>query len=284
MMKSRRLFVLACLPILLPACGNDSPLPLVGTLERDRIELVADAQEPITQIAVHEGDTVKAGQLILQLDDSRGRAQLQQATAAREQAQSRIQGAQATLLQAQNDFNRTRLLVKHATRTPSDLDAARAALDNARASLHSALAGLSAAQASVDDLTITLQRLSVRAPRDAVVDSLPYHLGESPPVHGVVAVLLDNNAAYARIYVPEILRNRIHPGMQATVHLDGIAHGYPASIRFISSDAAFTPYYALTERDRGRLSYLAKVYLDGPDTGKLPIGAPVTIDLPALRH
>lgn len=284
MMKSRRLFVLACLPILLSACGNDSPLPLVGTLERDRIELVADAQEPITHIAVHEGDAVKAGQLILQLDASRTQAQLQEATASRDQAAAHLQGAQATLVQAQNDFSRTQSLVKHGSRTPSDLDAARAALDNARAALRSATAGLSAAQASIRDLDITLQRLDVRAPRAAVVDSLPYHLGESPPMHAVVAVLLDSEAAYAQVYVPETLRDRIRPGMRATVHLDGIAQDQPASVRFISSDAAFTPYYALTERDRGRLAYLAKIYLDEDDTAKLPVGAPVSVDFPSLHH
>jgi HlyD family secretion protein len=284
MMKPRWLFVLACLPILLSACGNDSPLPLVGTLEHDRIELVAYAQEPITQIAAHEGEAVKPGQLILQLDDSRTRAQLQEAIASRDQATAHVEGAQATLKQAENDFSRTQSLVKHGTRTPSDLDAARAALDNAHANLHAAQAQLSAAQASIRDIGVTLQRLSVRAPRAAVVDSLPYHLGESPPIHSSVAVLLDSGAAYAQVYVPETLRNRIQPGMQATVHFDGIARDYPASVRFISSDAAFTPYYALTERDRSRLSYLAKIYLDGHDNASLPIGAPLTIDFPALHH
>jgi HlyD family secretion protein len=283
-MKSRWLFVLACLPILLSACGNDSPLPLVGTLERDRIELVADAQEPITRIAVHEGETVQPGQLILQLDDRRTRAQLQEATASRSQAMAHVQAAQATLLQAKNDFSRTQSLVKHGTRTPSDLDAARAALDNARANLDAARASLTAAQASIDNLDITLQRLSVRAPRAATVDSLPYHLGETPPIHGVIAVLLDNGTAYAQLYVPEALRNKIHPRLQATVHFDGLTRDYPASVHFISSDAAFTPYYALTERDRGRLSYLAKVYLDAGDNVKLPVGAPVTVDFPALHH
>jgi HlyD family secretion protein len=283
-MKFCRLFVLACLPVLLSACGNDSSLPLVGTLERDRIELVADAQEPITRIAVHEGETVAPGQLILQLDDSRTRAQLQEAVASRTQAAAHIQGAQASLLQARNDFARTQSLVKHGTRTPSDLDAARSALDNAHANLDAARAGLKAAQASIDNLDITLQRLSVRAPRAATVDSLPYHLGETPPIQGVVAVLLDNATAYAQIYVPEALRNRIQPGMQATVRFDGLTQDFPASVRFISSDAAFTPYYALTERDRGRLSYLAKVYLDAGDDGKLPVGAPVTVDFPALHH
>ena len=44
-----------------------------------------------------------------------------------------------------------------------------------------------------------------------------------------------------------------------------------------ASDAAFTPYYALTERDRGRLSYEAKVDLTG-DRERLPDGIPVEVE------
>ncbi|HEX5339458.1 MAG TPA: HlyD family efflux transporter periplasmic adaptor subunit [Gammaproteobacteria bacterium] len=284
MSTSRLPIALVFLSMLLTACGKDTPLPLVGTLERDRIELVAEAQEPVTAIAVHEGESVKAGALILQLDDRRYQTMLQQAGASRAQAEAHVQGAKATLVQTQQDFTRTRSLVQHGNRSPADLDAARAALDNAQANLLSAQAALSGAQAAIRNINITLQRLSVRAPRDAIVDALPYHLGERPPVHAVVAVLLDADSAYAQVYVPELLRNRIQPGMKASVHLDGIAHDYAASVRFISLDAAFTPYYALTERDRSRLAYLAKIYLDKTATGKLPVGAPVSVDFPSLHQ
>ena len=47
--------------LALAACGDDRGGALLGTLERDRIELVAEAQEPITRVAVREGEAVKAG-------------------------------------------------------------------------------------------------------------------------------------------------------------------------------------------------------------------------------
>lgn len=279
----RPLIALACLPLLFSACGNNTPLPLVGTLERDRIELVAEAQEPITRLAVTEGERVKAGQLILQLDTSRTQVALQEADALRDQAAARERGAQATLTQAQKDFSRTQSLVQRGARSPADLDAGRATLDNADAALQAARATLTGAQASIQDLEITLSRLSVRAPRDAIVDALPYHLGERPPLHGVVAVLLDTSTAYAEVYVPETLRSHITPDMQASVQLDGGTKDYTAHLRYISSDAAFTPYYALTERDRSRLAYLVKIYLDN-NTATLPVGAPVSVDFPALHQ
>ena len=102
--------LIAMAALLLSACNDGSPMPLPGTLERDRMELVAEDQEPIVDIAVHEGDQVKAGQLILQLDDSRYRALLANAVAARNQAADRIPGAEASLDQAEKEFARNERL------------------------------------------------------------------------------------------------------------------------------------------------------------------------------
>ncbi|MGH7337050.1 MAG: hypothetical protein ACREI7_05705, partial [Myxococcota bacterium] len=41
----------------------------------------------------------------------------------------------------------------------------------------------------------------------------------------------------------------------------------------------FTPYYALTERDRGRLTYVAKVDLEGEAARALPTGLPLEVEL-----
>jgi len=270
--------------LALAACGDDTALPLTGTLERDRMELVAEAQEPIAQIAVHEGDRVKAGDLILQLDPSVAAAEVAQAQSARDQAAAKLPGADASFTRAQRDFARIQTLVNEQTQTASQLDHARDALDNARAARNMDAAALAQAQAALDQAKISLQRLSVRAPRDAVVDSLPYHLGERPPVRAVVAVLLDAGNAYAQVYIPEPLRARALTGTQATLKFDGLDKSYSGTLRFVSQDASFTPYYSLTERDRSRLAYLAKVYLQPGDAAGLPAGAPVMVDFPSLHR
>jgi HlyD family secretion protein len=54
-------------------------------------------------------------------------------------------------------------------------------------------------------------------------------------------------------------------------------------VRYISSEAAFTPYYSLNERDRGRLSFLAEIVLTEPDAAKLPTGMPVEARLTGSR-
>lgn len=280
-MKLRAIFIIS-LASGLSACGDDSGLPLTGTLERDRIDLVAEAQEPIVQVAVHEGERVKAGDLILQLDTSNFSTQVTQAQSTRDQAAAKLPGADATFTRAQKDYDRIQQLVKAGTRPASDLDQARDALDNARASRNAAAAVLAQSQAALEQAKLSLGRLSVRAPRDAVVDSLPYHLGERPPARAVVATLLDSSAAYVQVYIPEPLRVKTVVGTQASLKFDGTDKAYTGTLRYVSQDASFTPYYSLTERDRSRLAYLAKVYLQG-DTADLPSGAPVSVDFPGLH-
>lgn len=55
--------------------------------------------------------------------------------------------------------------------------------------------------------------------------------------------------------------------------IDGLVEG---TVRRIASEAGFTPYFALTERDRGRLSYVAEVDLQQQAT-RLLEGLPVQV-------
>jgi HlyD family secretion protein len=48
-------------------------------------------------------------------------------------------------------------------------------------------------------------------------------------------------------------------------------------VRYISAQAAFTPYFALTQKDRSHLSYLAEITLAGPAAAELPAGIPVEV-------
>ena len=93
-----------------------------------------------------------------------------------------------------------------------------------------------------------------------------------------MAILLTGPQAYARVFVPEAIRARVQPGQRARVYVDGIAEPLDGVIRWVSRDAAFTPYFALTDTDRGRLSYPAKIDLDDT-TRRIPDGVPVEVEL-----
>lgn len=304
--------------LALGACGDDDTA-LLGTLERDRVELVAEAQEPIVEVAVREGQAVTAGALLLRLDPATVTARLAQARAAAALAERRhaelaagarreavraaralADGAAARAEAEAKEFERTRKLVADGMLPASALDRQRALADGAAADLaaarerllelergtraevvEQAAAALAGERARVAELELSLERHTVRAPRAGVVDALPYELGERPPKGAPVAVLLADGQPYARVFIPEPRRASVAAGSRATARLDGSDREWQAEVRYVSAEAAFTPYYALNERERGRLAFLAEIVLTEPEATALPTGLPVEVRLAA---
>jgi HlyD family secretion protein len=305
----------------LAACGGNGDV-LLGTLERDRVELVAEASEPIVGIAVREGAAVAAGRPLLTLDDAAVEARLARARAAALQAERRhaelvagarretrgvaravAAGATARATAESREYERIEKLVADGMLPANALDRQRALKDSAAADeraaaerlselvhgnrpevVEQAAAALAAAEAEVSGLELSLARHTVVAPVAGIVDALPYELGERPPQGAPVVVLLAGGQPFARVYIPEGQRSSVAPGTPATVRIDGSDRDWQAEIRYISSEAAFTPYYALNERERGRLSYLAEVVLTEPEAAALPTGMPVEVRLPEARN
>jgi HlyD family secretion protein len=119
----------------------------------------------------------------------------------------------------------------------------------------------------------------VRAPRPGVIEALPYELGERPPAGAPVAVVLADGTPYARVYVPEPLRAAYVAGARTRLRIDGVAEPLAGTVRYVSAEASFTPYYSLTQKDRTRLSYLAEIDVDDPAAASLPAGVPVQVTL-----
>lgn len=297
--------------LFLTAC-NPRQEVAVGTLEWDRVELIAEASEPIIEIDRREGEQIERGDVILRLDPRRVLAHLTEAQATRDEAaarlaelergpraeriveaRARLRGAQEQLEIRRRELDRLKKLQKDNLASPGAVDTARrqrdAALserDRARATLDELETGttfeeldqarqaLARAEASVQAAKVDLERLTVRAPVPGRLDDLPYKRGEQPPVGNVVAVLLAGERPYARVYVPETLRVHVTPGTRARIHVDGLGEPLEGRVRKVLSDPTFTPYYALTERDRGRLSYLAEIDLEGANA-ELPAGVPL---------
>jgi HlyD family secretion protein len=301
---------------LLAACASDDESTLPGTLERDRVELVADANEAIVSLPFAEGATVKVGDVIVVQDRELSTASLDAARAQLAEAEARLEelknGPRATTIRAatarrdnaraQRDSavrERDRLLglvarslvsQQEADRQSSVADAAEANLREAEADLREMQEGTRAeqiaqARQAADSARATLQsqqttssRLEVRAPIAGTIDALPFRLGEKPVRGATVAVLLSDSAPFARIHVPEPIRARVKVGTQATLAVDGIERQFKGQVRFIASEAEFTPYYSLTATDRSRLSFLAEVVLDDNEAS-LPSGVPVDVTL-----
>lgn len=300
----------------LAGCGNEENANrVVGELTSDRHELSAEVSEPIRTITIAEGESVVAGQVLVEQDSSRARAHLAEAEALLAQRQARldelvrgprkelitgaranVEGAAQELEFRQSELARIREIHARGLASPDLLDRAEAAMDAAAANsklrlaqLEELLTGttieeLSQAEQNVkqaaarrDSASIDLDRHTLRAPVDGVVDSRLFELGERPSSGQPVMVMLGGAQPYARVYVPEALRVHVAAGDAAMVMVDGLEKPLRGRVRWVASEPAFTPYYALTERDRGRLSYVAKIDVS-IERERLPDGVPVEVE------
>jgi len=314
-MKHKTWFV-PILLLTLTACNNADKTFMVGTLERDRVEVSVESNEPIIAIHVQDGQVLRTGDLILEQDPARLERILAQQVALRDQAAARLaelergprtetirearaqlESARSSAKNAESNLKRVQELFARELSDQSTLDSATTLSETSSAAvqaaseslkrllngttveeLDQAVAALRAAEAMISRIQLDIDRLKVYASVNGMLDKRLYQLGERPPMGATVGVILDDARTYARIYVPEPLRASVQPGKQLQVRIDGSGEVFTGTVRWVSADASFTPYFALTEHDRSRLTYLAEV--DVPEAASLPSGVPLEVDFP----
>lgn len=309
------LLALSCLA--LAACDSTGDKIALGTLERDRIAHTATAAEVIVALPTAQGSAVEKGQLLVQLDNTLQAAQVEHAKAGVAEAEAELDklrngaraeevaaaranvaGAKAARIESESNYQRSQNLVERQLESQANLDRALANRDAALAALqaaqqalqeltngtreedlHRGEAQLLAAQATLTSERKKLADLSVTATRAGQLDNLPWNLGERVTQGSPVAIVLAGKAPFARVYVPEPYRVHIKIGDSVPVSIDGIENRIEGSVRWIATEPAFTPYYALNQEERSRLMYLAEVQL--PDSAsELPNGVPAQVHLP----
>lgn len=306
-------FRILVLPVffLLVSC-EELPLQAVGQLESDRIELVAEFWEVITSINVTEGDSIQAGAIVLEQDTARIDLRIEESQAnirrieavfaeqmsgpraeTIDAAKANLNGALIERDYRANELNRLAGLrarnltsVETVDSAENFLKAAGARVELVSAQLAELEAGtrseqieqtngqLAQARAQLASLQLDKQRLLVVSTTGGIVDSLLFELGERPRTGDVVAVLLSGDQPYARLYIPEPMRVQVRLGSQLQIAVDGLPGTLTGTVRRLASEATFTPYFALNERDRTRLSYVAEVRLP-TQSERLPDGVPV---------
>ena len=306
-------FRILVLPVffLLVSC-EEPPLQAVGQLESDRIELVAEFWEVITSINVTEGDSIQAGAIVLEQDTARIDLRIEESQANIRRIEAvfaeQMSGPRAETIDAAkaklnaalierdyraNELNRLAGLRARNLTSVETVDSAENFLKTAGASIElvsAQLAELEAgtrleqieqtngqldqARAQLASLQLDKQRLLVVSTTGGIVDSLLFELGERPRAGDVVAVLLSGDQPYARLYIPEPMRVQVRLGSQLQIAVAGLPGTLTGTVRRLASEATFTPYFALNERDRTRLSYVAEVRLP-TQSERLPDGVPV---------
>jgi membrane fusion protein (multidrug efflux system) len=149
----------------------------------DTVQLRARVEGFLEKRLFREGDDVKAGQLLYQIEKDQLQAQV-------EQAKANVASAQATVVNAQLQYNRSLELVKNQNIPQATVDQNRAILDSAKAAVMQT-------QAALDQANINLSFTDITAPIDGRIGITVYTVGNLVnPASGVLDTIVSQDPIY----------------------------------------------------------------------------------------
>ncbi len=289
-----------------------------GTIDIRQTQLAFNDNDRILRMLVQEGDSVRKGQLLAELDATRLQASVDKATADADaarntltrlrngsrpqeiaQARATVAAAQATEANSRVTYARYARLASTSAESLLNRDNAEQALKVATANRESAEqalalavegprwedikvaeAQLAAAEAALALARQQLADARLYAPADGTIEDRILEPGDMASPDRPALTLDLTNPVYARAYLPERELGRVRPGMRAFVESDAYpGERIPAWVGFIATTAEFTPKTVQTTELRTELVFRMHVYACNPD-GRLRLGAPVTVVIP----
>jgi RND family efflux transporter MFP subunit len=222
----------------------------------------------LTKVLIEEGDRVKAGQVIAQLEDSAQKATLNAAQANLQASQAQVMQAQAQLAQAQADEKRQAELLASGMTTRQAAEQSRTAVTNATALLEARRREVDAVRAQVAQAKVNFDYTVVRAPFSGVVTEKAAQVGEiiSPLSAGGgftrtgVGTIVDMDSLEVDVDVNEAYIGQVSPGMPAQAVLDA----YP-DWKISAHVIAIVP-----TADRGKATVKVRIGLDQKDQRLVP--------------
>lgn len=247
-----------------------------GRIEAERVDIATKFAGRLKTVLVKEGDLVKAGQLLAELDTAELQAQLKEAEASKVQAEQQV--AQAVALVAQRNseltlaslqLDRSLDLVGKGVTSQEIVDqrqsakrTAEAAVNSANAEVAVAKAAIEAAAARINRLAVDIEDCALKAPRNGRVEYRLALPGEVLAAGGRVLTVLDLTDVYMTVFFPTSEAGRLRIGSEARVIFDAAPqYVVPATVTFVASEAQFTPKYVETKVEREKLMFRVKLSL-----------------------
>src|SRR5262245_35792963 len=170
------------LPVLTAKVGKEDIVAKVtanGKIQAEnRVELSALVMGQIVNLAVREGDKVKQGDFLLQIDRNRAVADELGSDAALRASLADRDAAQSAKEQAERDFERAKSNYDGHIASEADFQRAGTAQETARAALEAAQHRVGQTRASLSATRDTLSKTTIRAPIAGIVTTLRVKAGE----------------------------------------------------------------------------------------------------------
>jgi HlyD family secretion protein len=313
--KAFRTLVGALVLLTLVSC-KPSTRGYQGWVEGDFLFIGPEESGRVTELAVAEGQAVKAGAFLFAVDSALQAADVEAAKAALDQGKARLARLEAAqqrpeevaVLEASraqaraamefstSEIARVRPLVEKGVSTRQQLDQAQANFDRDKALLENItrqievahLSGrredIDAARFAVEGAQAALANAQARQARTRVfaqvagrIEEVYYRQGEVAPQGRPVVSMLPPENVKVRFFVPQDVLPRVAINGAVFVSCDGCAPGLTGRIRFVSQQAEYTPPVIYSLEERSKLVYKIEARPDSPQL--LRVGQPVTVEL-----
>jgi RND family efflux transporter MFP subunit len=245
------------LSIFLSACGNRNNA-VSGTIEVDEVHVGPRSGGRIDKIFAWEGDKLRGGQPIVQLE--------------------------ATELKARRDLAAAQQdLLKRKVVSPNDAERSVSAAKTQEKNVEAAKMRVTQARAQLADIDAQVAEMQVIAPADSVLEVLSVKVGDVLPANREVATLLLTGHLWVRVYVPELWLGLIKVGEHVRVRVDSFpGKDFDGVVEQVNRRAEFTPRNVQTVEDRVRQVFGVKVRLPNNDD-RLRAGMSADVYFPNVK-
>ena len=230
----------------------------------EEVMLSSEVIGKVDELMIEEGDSVKAGDLVLRVDDKNFLAGLEQSEASVRINTIDIERQEVRISNLERQFARSRRLYEQDLIGEEEYESLRNQLDLARIDFSSSKERLTQAEAQLDQVLDNLSKTKIISPIDGVVTSLDIKVGEtaiasSTNIPGSSLMTIANPASiYTEVLVDEADIANIEIGQKAEI----VAIAYPDQpmtgvVRFIANTAKIAA-------GRTGLSFVVKIDITDP--------------------
>jgi RND family efflux transporter MFP subunit len=256
------------------AAAPAAPAEFTGVVTSRRSSVVAaQVAARLEKLAIHTGQTVKAGELVARLDKTEIENRLEQARSNEKAALAEAGsfGAQASAAQKQLVAERHLQRLNVSSRMAVSNAAAQVAQYGSQGA--AAMAKAAAAKTARELTEKDLSRTEIGAPIDGVVTNIKAHEGEVVQIGTPIARVFDPSDLLIRFAVPKEHRGEVRVGQRVELTVEGNARPVWATVTNISGAQEPPINFTVVEADIDD-SKLAPGELTVASVGRVRIAAP----------
>jgi len=232
-----------------------------------QVKLSANVPGEVRNLPIHEGDSVRKGQFLLQIDDAQYRAQVGEATAAIAAARSNLRLAEASLAQSESVLKRKEALSSQNLVSAEELDQARTQVSTDRARVDGGREDVQRLQSTLQMAHDNLRKTRFVSPIDGTVTQLTIERGE------IAVIGTMNNPGTVLLTVADLSRMKVEAdvdetdvatvriGQEATVKVDALPD---TSLVGHVTQIANSPLISGAETQEQETNFKVDVTIDNP--------------------